>query len=47
MKDKNSWPHVDLSSIENPGGLAPVATENTGFGVRFSLEMIRKSGLKI
>ena len=47
VKDKDSWLHVDLSSIENPGGLAHVGTENTGFGVRFSLELIKKSGFKL
>ena len=33
------WIHVDLSSCSNKGGLGLVGTENTGFGVRWTLEM--------
>ncbi len=35
-----AWVHVDLSSATRSGGLAHVATDVTGFGVRFALELI-------
>jgi leucyl aminopeptidase len=38
--DDNPWVHVDLSSATRRGGLAHVATEVTGFGVRFTLELL-------
>jgi leucyl aminopeptidase len=34
------WIHVDLSSATRRGGLAHVGTEVTGFGVRFTLELL-------
>ena len=39
---ENPWVHVDLSAIENTGGLAHVATDETGFGVRFAREFAKK-----
>lgn len=33
------WVHVDLSAIENEGGLAHVPTKETGFGVRLAREL--------
>jgi leucyl aminopeptidase len=38
--DDNPWVHVDLSSATRRGGLGHVATEITGFGVRFTLELL-------
>lgn len=38
--DDNAWVHVDLSSATRRGGLAHVGTEITGFGVRFTLELL-------
>jgi leucyl aminopeptidase len=38
--DDNPWVHVDLSSATRRGGLAHVGTEITGFGVRFTLELL-------
>jgi leucyl aminopeptidase len=35
--------HVDLSAIENEGGLAHVPTEHTGFGVRFGAELVARA----
>jgi leucyl aminopeptidase len=35
------WVHVDLSSGQHKGGLAHVASEITGFGVRLTLELLR------
>lgn len=34
------WVHVDLSSATRRGGLAHVNTDITGFGVRFTLELL-------
>jgi len=34
------WVHLDLSSATRRGGLAHVATEITGFGVRWALELL-------
>ena len=36
----SAWVHVDLSSATRSGGLAHVATDVTGFGVRYALELI-------
>lgn len=34
------WIHVDLSACSRKGGLAHIPTEITGFGVRFSMQLI-------
>jgi leucyl aminopeptidase len=34
------WVHVDLSACQRKGGLAHIPTEITGFGVRFSMNLI-------
>ncbi|MDE2235694.1 MAG: leucyl aminopeptidase family protein [Gammaproteobacteria bacterium] len=39
------WIHMDLAASEHKGGLAHIPTEVTGFGVRFSLELLLKQGL--
>jgi leucyl aminopeptidase len=39
------WAHVDLSSFTRTGGLGHVNTEITGFGVRYTLELLLKQGL--
>ena len=36
------WVHIDLSSATRSGGLAHVATDVTGFGVRFTLELLAR-----
>lgn len=38
--DQRPWVHVDLSSAQRRGGLAHVTTEITGFGARWSLELL-------
>ncbi|HET6725962.1 MAG TPA: leucyl aminopeptidase family protein [Gammaproteobacteria bacterium] len=38
--DSVPWVHLDLSAGESKGGLAHVPTEVTGFGVRFTLELL-------
>ena len=40
------WAHVDLSSATRGGGLAHVATDITGFGIRFALELLLDPALK-
>lgn len=35
------WVHVDLSAAENPGGLAHVPSDETGFGVRFASRFVK------
>ncbi len=40
VDDRHAWVHVDLSSATRRGGLAHVGTEVTGFGVRFTLELL-------
>jgi leucyl aminopeptidase len=39
------WAHIDLSSSTRTGGLAHVASEVTGFGVRFALELLLKQNV--
>jgi leucyl aminopeptidase len=36
------WVHIDLSSATRTGGLAHIATDVTGFGVRLALELLVK-----
>jgi leucyl aminopeptidase/proline iminopeptidase len=36
------WLHIDLSAAEHKGGLAHVATEQTGFGVRFTQAWLKR-----
>jgi len=40
VDDKIPWVHMDLSACSRKGGLAHVATEITGFGVRYTLHLI-------
>lgn len=42
LKDDVPWIHIDLSSADHAGGLAHVDTEVTGFGLRFSQELLRQ-----
>lgn len=39
------WIHLDLAASEHKGGLGHIPTEVTGFGVRFSLDLLLKQGL--
>ncbi len=39
------WVHLDLSSGSHKGGLAHIPTEVTGFGVRYSLNLLLRQGL--
>jgi leucyl aminopeptidase len=35
-----AWLHLDLASATRAGGLAHVSTEITGFGVRYTLDLV-------
>jgi leucyl aminopeptidase len=37
-----AWLHLDLAAGTRHGGLAHIATEITGFGVRFTLDLLRR-----
>ena len=39
--DDSPWVHVDLAAIEHAGGLGHVASDETGFGVRFATTFAR------
>ena len=39
------WAHVDLAPSERKGGLGHVTTDITGFGVRYSLNLLLDSGI--
>ncbi len=43
--DKTPWLHVDLSSGNNKGGLAHIPTAITGFGIRFTVNLLLKEKL--
>jgi len=45
VAEQCDWIHVDLSSVSRKGGLAHVPTELTGFGVRFSTNLILDKNL--
>jgi leucyl aminopeptidase len=40
VDDQCAWVHVDLSACSRKGGLGHVPTDITGFGVRFSMNLI-------
>ena len=40
VKFDTPWIHIDLSSSNRKGGLAHIPTDTTGFGVRFSLNLV-------
>jgi leucyl aminopeptidase len=40
IDDRCAWVHVDLSACSRKGGLGHIPTEITGFGVRFSMNLI-------
>ncbi|HEY1991027.1 MAG TPA: leucyl aminopeptidase family protein, partial [Gammaproteobacteria bacterium] len=45
VPDTVPWVHVDMSAAEHKGGLAHVPTDVTGFGVRFTLNLLFEQGL--
>ena len=43
--DKDApWVHVDLAASDHKGGLAHIPTEVTGFGIRFTLNLLLDQG---
>ena len=36
------WLHLDLAAGVRHGGLAHIATDITGFGVRYTLDLLRR-----
>ena len=42
VPDEISWVHVDLSAGQHKGGLGHVPTEITGFGVRYTVELLQE-----
>jgi len=40
-----AWAHVDLSSATRSGGLGHINTEITGFGVRYTLDLLLKQNI--
>ena len=40
VKENTPWIHVDLASSSNKDGLAHVPTDTTGFGIRFTLNLL-------
>lgn len=44
VPDAVPWIHVDLSAGTRKGGLGHVPTQITGFGVRLTLELLRRGG---
>ncbi|MDX1455777.1 MAG: leucyl aminopeptidase family protein [Gammaproteobacteria bacterium] len=42
VKNDTAWVHIDLSAGEHKGGLGHVPSAQTGFGVRFTVEFLRK-----
>lgn len=42
VPDDIAWVHLDLAAGNNKGGLAHIPSDITGFGVRFTLELLAK-----
>ena len=40
-----AWIHMDLAAAARTGGLAHINTDITGFGVRYTLELLRSGKL--
>jgi leucyl aminopeptidase len=40
VKNDTPWVHIDLSSSNRKGGLAHIPTDTTGFGIRFTLNLL-------
>jgi leucyl aminopeptidase len=45
VPDAIAWAHIDLAPSERKGGLGHVTTDITGFGVRYSLNLLLDSGI--
>jgi len=40
VKNNAKWIHIDLSSSRSKGGLAHIPTDTTGFGIRYTLNLL-------
>jgi leucyl aminopeptidase len=40
VKNDTPWVHMDLSSSNRKGGLAHIPTDTTGFGVRYTMNLL-------
>jgi leucyl aminopeptidase len=47
VPDTSAWIHLDLSAAVRSGGLAHINTDITGFGVRYTLELLRDGKLPL
>jgi leucyl aminopeptidase len=47
VPDATAWIHMDLSAAVRSGGLAHINTDITGFGVRYTLELLRGGKLPL
>jgi leucyl aminopeptidase len=47
VPEATAWIHMDLSAAVRSGGLAHINTDITGFGVRFTLELLRGGKLPL
>ncbi len=45
VPDTIPWAHMDLSSAWRAGGLGPINTDVTGFGVRYTLDLLLRQKL--
>lgn len=45
VKEGVPWLHIDLAAGNNKGGLAHIPTDITGFGVRFTLNLLLERGV--
>jgi leucyl aminopeptidase len=45
VDEKINWVHVDLAASSHKGGLGHIPTETTGFGVRYTLNLLRQQGV--
>ncbi len=45
VKDDTPWLHIDLAASNSKGGLAHIPTDITGFGVRFTLDLLLDKGV--
>jgi leucyl aminopeptidase len=47
VPEATAWIHMDLAAAVRSGGLAHINTDITGFGVRYTLELLRSGKLPL
>jgi len=45
VDEDTNWIHVDLAASNHKGGLGHIPTDTTGFGVRFTLNLLQQQGI--